>query len=340
MRKYIVTKLSSKFSEAVELVKVPMPQPSDSQILIKNRFVGINASDINCTAARFKPSSKPPFDCGFEAVGEIASIGSKCSTQFKVGQPVGYFQDGAFSEYIALEENVVIPMPACEAEYVSLLVSGLTAAISLDKVGCLQPNETVLVTAAAGGTGQFAVQWARVQGCHVIGTCSNGEKADFLKSIGCDRVVDLSKENLKQVLEKEYPNGVDVVYESIGGEVFETCVNALAVRGRLIVIGYISGYESDTGRPDIGLQLPSLVQNLLKNSTSVCGFFIFHYAQYYGEYLEKLVALKRQKKISCSVDLGGNCEKGKFSGIESIPRAVEYLYSRKSKGKIAVELPN
>ena len=102
----------------------------------------------------------------------------------------------------------------------------------------------MLVTAAAGGTGQFAVQLAKLAGCHVIGTCSTDEKAAFLQRIGCDQPINYKRESLQQVLREEYPGGVGVVHEGVGGEVFNTCVKNLAVKGRLVVIGFIDSYQS------------------------------------------------------------------------------------------------
>lgn len=96
--------------------------------------------------------------------------------------------------------------------------------------------------AAAGGTGQFAVQLAKLAGNHVIGTCGSEDKVKFLKEIGCDRVVNYKKEDLAAVLKKEYPQGIDLVYECVGGKMLETAVNSLAIHGRIVIIGMISGY--------------------------------------------------------------------------------------------------
>jgi len=141
----------------------------------------------------------------------------------------------------------------------------------------MKSGETVLVTAAAGGTGQFAVQvyvlklfkvlsigyiflfhlWkylcqlkidfkrfsmqlAKLSGNKVIATCGGSEKAKLLKELGVDRVIDYKSENIKTVLKKEFPKGVNIIYESVGGQMFDMCLNALAVYGRLIVIGMIS----------------------------------------------------------------------------------------------------
>ena len=368
IRKYVVAKLSTNFREAVELITVPRPTPGPDQILIRNRFLGINASDINCNAARYEPSAIPPIDCGFEGVGEVVEVGNNCK-RTTVGQSVGYIRAsdscrivhmslqsstlaclnchyyyyyyiafGAFSDYILVSENGVFPLPECKSIYLPLLVSGLTAAISLDKCGVIQPRETVLVTAAAGGTGQFAVQWARNAGCHVIGTCSSDDKVEFLCKIGCHRPINYKKENLKDVLRSEYPKGVNVVYESVGGETFETCLDSLAVGGRLVVIGFISGYQNPAGVLPLKIQTHALVAKLLTKSASIRGFFIFYHATDYLEYAGKLIQLMNEGKLISTVDNGINSTSGKFCQLESIPDAVDYLHTQKNIGKIVVEL--
>ncbi|XP_036360169.1 prostaglandin reductase-3 isoform X2 [Octopus sinensis] len=301
-RKLVVNQLSKSFRDVVSIKEVQMPKPAAGEVLVKNRFVGINASDINFTAGKYDPSVKPPFDCGFEALGEIVDIGS--DTKLSVGQSVMYMVHGAFAEFKIVSASKVLPVPYLGSEFLPLLVSGLTASISLDQVGCIKSGETVLVTAAAGGTGQFAVQWAKHVGCHVIGTCSSDEKVEFLK------------------------NGIDVIYESVGGEMFETCLNSLALKGRLIIIGFITQYHSE--KP---LEVkPDLPRKLLTKSASLRGFFLLHYFSHLPEYINKLIALLMKKEIKSFVF------PSTFTGLEMIPDAVESLYKQTGHGKIVVEL--
>ncbi|XP_071181951.1 prostaglandin reductase-3-like isoform X3 [Mytilus edulis] len=335
MRKLVVTKISQKFRDVVKITQESLPNPGAGEVLVKNRFVGINASDINYTAGRYDTTVKPPFDCGFEAVGEVAAVGPGAS--LRIGQPVTYSQFGAFSEYKNISERNLLKLPRVSADYLPLQVSGATAAIALDKYGELKAGETVLVTAAAGGTGQFAVQWTKRAGCHVIGTCSTDDKVQFLRKIGCDRPVNYKKENLKTVLKTEYKNGVDVVYESIGGEMFETCLNGLKTKGRLLVIGYITDYESDQGfKPT--RTLATIPIRLLTKSASIRGFFLNHFVRDWVPYVSKMADMIDKKELQSFIDMGENSPKGPFIGIDKIVDAVEYLYSQKSIGKIVVEL--
>lgn len=298
--------------------------------------MGINASDINYSAGRYDPTVKPPFDAGFEGIGEVVGLGLSASSRFTVGDTVAYFSNGAFAEYMVVPARESVPVPAVKPEFLTLLVSGATAYIALKRLGDLAQGETVLVTAAAGGTGQFAVQFAKQAGCHVIGTCSSNEKAGFLKSIGCDRPINYTTEDIAKTLRREYPKGVDVVYESVGGGVMETAVNSLATKGRLIVIGFISGYQSESGIPPFkGRTLPV---KLLQKSASIRGFFLPHFLSDYREALGSMMQMFSKGKLVCEVDVGDLAPEGRFTGLESVFRAVDYMYSGKNLGKVVVEV--
>ena len=187
----------------------------------------------------------PPFDAGFESLATIEEVGKNVKN-YKKGDSVAVTSFGAFSEYQYIKENKCVKVPSPDPSFLPLLVSGLTASLALECVGNISSNQTVLVTAAAGATGSFAVQLAKLKGNHVIGTCSSDDKVAFLKSLGCDRVINYKKEDLDSVLSNEYPKGVNLVYESVGGDTYETCVNHLAIKGTLIVIGMISSYQDQS----------------------------------------------------------------------------------------------
>ena len=337
-RKLICAKLTPNFREAVKLQNICINESdlSPGSVLIKNRYVGINASDINYTAGRYTPGVSPPFDVGMEAIGEVMWTGTKCKS-LKPGDTVATSSNGAFAEYTLLPERLAMQIPSLKPEYLAFIISGTTASISLEKVGELKQGETVLVTAAAGGTGQFAVQLARAAGCHVIGTCSSDSKMEFLKSIGCHRPINYHREDLGSVLQSEYPKGINVVYECVGGEVFNACVKSLAVRGRLIIIGMITDYtkKSIQVNPTVPLQ-----QILLSKSASIRGFFLVHYFKELPKYISKLVEMESAGQLKVKVDQGFNRPEGPFCGLQSIPDAVEYLYNKENEGKIVVDLHN
>ena len=333
--KLVALSLSTKFKEVVKVQTFNTPLPQSGELLVKARYAGINASDINWTAGRYFPGLQPPFDTGMEGIGEVVQVGADCS-QYKPGDVVGYMSNGAFGEYLVVPSKIAIPIPKVDPHFLPLMVSGLTASISLGKFGDLKRGENVLVTAAAGGTGQFAVQLAKLAGCHVIGTCSSAEKVQFLKSIGCDRPINYKQEDLKAVLKQEYPGGVDVVYESIGGDIFDLCVKNLATCGRLIIIGFISSYQSDKFSP--AMKIP-LQQILLTKSACVRGFFLMNHISDFPSHFGKLIQLYSTGKIHSTIDCGSNSPKGSvFQGMQGVLDGVDYLYSGKNSGKVVVEI--
>lgn len=337
-RKITVVKLSNNFREATELQRVAFPSSiKGDQIIIRNRYTAINATDINVAngiGGYTDPS--PPFDIGMESIGEVVMVGNDVKN-VKIGQPVAAMNIGSHGEYQVLPAKYAIPVPDIKPDYLALMASAMTADLAFQECGPLRPGQKVLITAAAGGTGQFAVQLAKLAGCHVIGTCSTDEKVTFLKKLGCDRPINYKKENLKSVLKNEYKKGVDVIYESVGGDIFDTCFNALAVQGRLIVIGAISQYNFDAKIHNSPI-LPRLPLTLLMKSASVHGFFLMHFAHKYRESMMRLMQLYGSGQLTISMDNGKNSPTGKFQSLESVYDAIDYMYSGRNEGKIYVDL--
>ncbi|KAI9306831.1 hypothetical protein BJ944DRAFT_286689 [Cunninghamella echinulata] len=330
-RKLQAHTIGNNFSKVTHIVTVNYQDLKNKlkphQVILKVSYVGINASDVNYTNGAYIPGMKPPFDVGFEGLGTVVDVGSSVPKE-KIGTFGIFSQYGAFSEYVIVNIQALIPIPSPKPEYLGLLVSGLTASIALKESGQLKSGETVLVTAASGGTGQLAVQLAKLAGNHVIGTCSSDDKVDMLKKLGCDRVINYKKEDFKKVLKDEYPKGVDIVYESVGGEFFDICLNSLATRGRLIVIGMVSTYSKASGLQGNNLN----TQKLLGKSRSVVGFFLNDYTKDFPQHLAKLIQLLSEKKLHVEMDMIGNGD------IADAVKGVDYLQSGKNKGKVIVPL--
>jgi NADPH:quinone reductase-like Zn-dependent oxidoreductase/short-subunit dehydrogenase involved in D-alanine esterification of teichoic acids len=334
-RKIVVTRLSPKFRQATEIVSFPLFSINSQSlpegcVLVKNLYCGINASDVNFTSGKYQRGggpSEPPFDAGFEACGVVVAAGSG-QKMMNIGQPVATMQYGGFSEYSIISAKQCFPIRRATPAVLALLTSGLTASISLEQTARLQHGETVLVTAAAGGTGQFFVQLAKAKGAHVIATCGSDEKGKFLKSLGADRVVNYKTENLKAVLKNEYPKGVNLVCELVGGEMFTTCLNALSPGGRLLIIGAVSQYSSGW-KPSTHVGLP---EKLLVKSSSLLGFFLPMYAGHFKRHLAMLADAMESGKLHVELD------PSRFVGLEAVFDAVEHLQSGKSMGKVYVTL--
>ncbi|CEG44585.1 alcohol [Plasmopara halstedii] len=321
---------SKDFRAATKIVDVPaIETPAPGCVVVKNCFLGINATDINVTSGAYTGTLPPPFGCGLEAAGRVFAIGEGV-TDVKVGDSVGYQKFGAFAEYVEVPAANLIKTPELSPSVVTLTVGGLSASIALEHIGEMKSNETVFVSAAAGGTGQYAVQLAKLAGNHVIGTCSTDEKAELLKKLGCDRAINYMKEDVDAVLKKEYPNGLDLVFESVGGDLFKAVTNNLAVHARVILFGYISAYHGDKSNEP--MLVNELSPKLLTKSASLRGFILFNHFEHIPSHTKRLLKLIAEGSLNPGID------STEFRGLESIPDAIDYMYARKNMGKLIIKL--
>lgn len=327
-RKLIAKQLNQDFKSAVEIVELPIPKFAASQLLIQNKFAGINGGfdTLVCRGEIPYFNLTPPFDLGVEAVGKVVAIGENVK-DFQIGDAViTTALGGGYREYQVIDANLAVKVREATPEVLTLMPTGVSALVALEQVGEMKSNEVVLVTAAAGGTGHIAVQLAKLAGNHVIGTCSTEAKANLLRKLGCDRIINYHKENLNQILKQEFNNGINLIFECVGKQVFDSCVENLAIRGRLVTIGYISEYAKNVEQ----VLQPRIYHQLMWKAASVRGFLMPHYKEYIPEAGDRLLNLFYTDKLKVAID------STVFNGIESIPAAVEYLLTGKNCGKVVV----
>ncbi|MEH1795852.1 zinc-binding dehydrogenase [Nostoc sp.] len=327
-RKLIAKQLNQDFKSAIEIVEISISQPAASELVIQNKFAGVNGGfdTLLCRGDVPYVNLIPPFDLGVEAVGEVIAVGENVK-DFQIGDAViTTARGGGYREYQVIDANLAVKVREATPELLTLMPTGVSALVALEQAGEMKSNEVVLVTAAAGGTGHIAVQLAKLAGNHVIGTCSSEAKARLLRKLGCDRIINYRTENLNQVLKQEYPNGINLIFDCVGKTVFDTCVENLAVRGRLVVVGFISEYARTVEE----VTQPRLYHQLFWKAASVRGFLMPHYKEYMAEARDRLLNLFYSRKLKVAVD------PTQFNSIESIPAAVEYLLSGKNCGKVVV----
>jgi NADPH-dependent curcumin reductase CurA len=352
-RKVVCVRLSRDFAAATEVRHSPFPTSlRASEVVVRNLFAGVNASDINYTAGVYKANLEPPFDVGFEGLGTVVAVGESVKN-VDLGDYVITQSFGTFSECQVVPSRNVRKVKTADPKLLPLEVSGATASIAIERTLRPMKGEVALVTAAAGGTGQFAVQLLKRAGCHVIGTCSSRGKAEFLRELGVDRVVDYNVEPLDDVLTKEY-RGLNVVYESVGGNFFDIAVKHLATRGRMCVIGNVSGYRNGDsfGEPTGSSSAASphdsnsglanaragyrpgapIGSTLLWKSATLSGFFLPHYQKHIPEHVDNLTRLLESGELVSHID------PSVFRGVGGAAAAVDYLMSGKSCGKVVLRL--
>jgi NADPH-dependent curcumin reductase CurA len=328
-KKIIADRFAKDFRSATEIVELPIPTPTANEILVRNKFAGINSGfdTLLCQGKVPYVSLTPPFDLGVEAVGEVVAAG-EAVRDFQVGDAVVTTLRGSgYREYQAIDANLAVKVREATSEVLTLMPTGISALVALEQVGEMKSNEVILVTAAAGGTGHIAVQLAKLAGNHVIGTCGSEQKAVLLRKMSCDRIINYHTENLDRVLKNEYPQGINLVFDCVGKQTFDTCVENLAIRGRLVVVGFISEY----GQREEEIAQPRIYHKLFWKAASVRGFLMPLYQDYAAAARDRLLNLFYTGKLNVAID------STPFNGIESIPDAVEYLLGGQNCGKVVVK---
>jgi NADPH2:quinone reductase len=227
------------------ITDAPVPVPGPGEVLIRVTAAGVNFGDILQAHGTFLGGPQPPYLAGFEAVGEIVARGEAVTGLEPGARVVGVgLGCGAFAEYAALPAVSVMPVPAgwAEQEALGLMVNWTTALAALRPLGGIAAGQTVLIPAAAGGTGQAAVTLAKHYGATVIATASRG-KHETVRALGADHVLDSSGADLAaEVLRLTGGTGADLVLESAGGATLGASLAATRrVTGRVIVYGVAGG---------------------------------------------------------------------------------------------------
>jgi NADPH-dependent curcumin reductase CurA len=286
---------------------------------------------------------------GAEAAGTVAALGPGVDN-IEVGQAVAVTGAG-YTEYAIAKAALCFPVQEPSAEAVAVSLSGLTAACALLVTGELKQGETVLVTAAAGGTGHFGVQVAKLKGCTVVATCGSEAKAKLLKELGADRVINYHEENVADVLKREFPQGIDLAYEGVGGALLDAVLDNLAPRGRVLSVGYISSYphnhqaaqngDAEPGcrqRSVDGWDLPPPEEMFWKGQEVRRGEQVI-YGSVWPKDRQKIQETKKwlfdqfyDGKIKACID------PKPYHGLESVPAATDYMLSGQSIGKVVVSL--
>jgi NADPH2:quinone reductase len=312
--------------EVLVVEDVPTPEPKAHEVLIRVEAVGMNFADVLRRRGDPYPEPTPvPFTPGAEVAGTVVGIGDGV-TEITMGSLVyADCWDGGYAQFICVPAFSVIPIPpgidALQAT--TLVVQGLTAALSLKNAGRLAKGESVLVEASAGGVGSFAVQLAKLYGAGlVIGAASTREKRDLSLRLGADSVVDYSQPNWAEtVKEMTSGRGVDIVLEMVGGATLPRALDALAPFGRMVVYGLASG--------EVSLVNP---QRLITTNQSIIGFYI-------GAYLERRdLILSTLAEIVDHV-VGGrlSIQIGKVLPLSQAVEAHRLLESRQTTGKIILQ---
>ncbi|WP_432160055.1 NADPH:quinone oxidoreductase family protein [Streptomyces sp. NRRL F-5630] len=222
--------------QAMRLVETERPEPGQGQLLVEVLAANVNFPDALLCRGQYQIRPPLPFTPGVELCGRTED-GRRL-----IGTPV--LPHGGFAEYALLEEAASLPAPDAldDAEAAALHIGYQTGWFGLHRRARLQPGETLLVHAAAGGVGSAAVQLGKAAGASVIGVVGGPEKAEVARALGCDLVLDRHADDIiAGVKEFTGGRGADVVYDPVGGDAYAKSAKCVAFEGRIIVVGFTSG---------------------------------------------------------------------------------------------------
>jgi NADPH:quinone reductase len=300
--------------EVLKLVEVPDPQPGEGEVLVEVARSGINFADTHATRNDYLAEQQLPLVPGGEVSGRTPD-------GHRVAALLG---GGGYAEKVVVPEGLLIPVPDAvdDDQAAALLLQGLTAMALVRRCARVEPGETLLVEAAAGGTGSLSVQLGKLAGAKVIGLASSEEKRALVERLGADATVDSRAPDLKgAILEANGGEKVDAVLHMSGGDAFDAEFAALAPLGRMVVFGIASREQRDVS-----------TAALLRGSKAVIGFWLVHLllrreiaAPMIGELFEKVAAGELEVTV------------GDVYPLSEASRAHEDLIARRTSGKLLLD---
>jgi NADPH2:quinone reductase len=250
--------------DVMSLDEVPVPQPGAGQLLVRVLGAAANFPDILMCRGLYQVRPPLPFTPGVELCGEVSALGTG-ATGFSVGDRVigaSVLPAGGFAQLALMDTATTFPAPGelDNAQAAAFYIGYQTGWFGLHRRAHLQPGETLLVHAAAGGVGSAAVQLGKAAGAFVIGVVGGREKAAVARALGADVVVDRRTDDFVQVVKDvTHGRGADVVYDPVGGDAYQRSTKCIAFEGRIVVVGFAGGQ----------IQTASLNHALVKNYSIV-----------------------------------------------------------------------
>lgn len=319
--------------ETLELTELPDPEPKKGQVHIRIRAAGLNFPDTLIIKDMYQMKPPRPFAPGGEVAGEVDAVGEGV-TDVAVGDRVlamtGF---GGFATHIVTDAARVMKVPdAMPFDEASCLVLTYgTSHHALKNRAEIQPGESLLILGAAGGVGAAAIELGKAAGARVIAAVSSEEKAQFCRDLGADETIVYSRDMDDRDTQKAFSNeikklsggdGVDVVYDAVGGAYAEPAVRALAWKGRFLVVGFPAGI------PKIPLNL-----TLLKGCQIVGVFWGAHTQQepkMHAENMQDLFRMYAEGKIKPRIS-------ARFP-LEKAADALNLMQDRKVLGKVVLDV--
>ncbi|MCG7518302.1 NADPH:quinone oxidoreductase family protein [Ruegeria sp. Ofav3-42] len=319
--------------ETLELTTLPDPMPGKGELLVGVKAAGVNFPDTLMIQDLYQIKPPRPFAPGGEIAGEVLAIGEGVSG-FDVGDRVlALTGHGGFATHLTVKAATAVKFPDTMPfeDAACFIFTYGTSYHALKDRATLKPGETLLILGAAGGVGSAAIELGKAMGARVIAAVSSSEKADFCRQIGADETIVYSRQ-MDRGAQKAFSaeiktsagaNGVDVVYDGVGGDYAEPALRCMAWNGRFLVVGFPAGI------PKIPLNLP-----LLKGCQIVGVFWgasVFRDPKGHAENVSELFDLYQKSEIKPQIS-------ARFP-LADASQALALLNERSVLGKIVVTMP-
>jgi NADPH:quinone reductase len=325
MRAWRVHELGDPW-EVLKLEEVEGPEPGPGEVVVEVEAAALNFFDALMCRGEYQERPELPFTPGGEATGTIIAVGEGVDLEEGLRVIATPFPSGGYAEKVTVPaQGGIFPIPdSMPPEAAAALhVAYQSAFFGLHRRANLSEGETVLVHAGAGGVGSAAIQLARAAGARVISTAGGAEKVGICRNLGAEIAVDYEQENfVDPVKEATEGRGADVIFDPVGGDVFDLSRRCVAFEGRIVVVGFTGGRIADAP-----------TNHLLVKNYSVVGL---HWGLY-NKKIPELIAETHDALIRLY-------EEGKIDPLifetvafEEVPQKLELLSTRKTYGKLVTK---
>jgi NADPH-dependent curcumin reductase CurA len=312
-------------TESWEYTQAPIGEPGEGQLLVKVLYISLDPAMRGWMTDT--PSYIPPVGIG-EVMRALAAgqVVESRHPDFEVGDHVtGVLgvQEYALSsgEGLTKVDPELMPLPV----YLSALgMPGMTAYFGLLDIGRPEPGETVVVSGAAGAVGQVVGQIAKIKGARAVGIAGGAEKCRWVvDDLGFDAAIDYKSEDVAEALAKHCPDGIDIYFDNVGGEILDAALARLARRARVVICGAISQYNATDG-----IRGPANYLSLLVHHASMTGFVVSDYLDRWAEAGKEMAGWLASGKLKSREDI--------VEGFETFPDALLKLFRGENTGKLVL----
>lgn len=310
-----------------DISTVEVPTPEEGQVLVKTIYISLDPA-MRGWMNDAKSYIRPVRIGEVMRAGTVGVVVESKSDKFKSGDYVmanlGVQQYGVTdAKYLQKINPNLAPLQT----YLSTLgMPGMTAYFGLLEVGKPQAGETVLVSGAAGAVGSVVGQVAKIKGCRVVGIAGGQDKCAYLvDELGFDAAIDYKSENVKKAIKAACPNGVDVYFDNVGGDILDAALTQINMKARIVICGAISQYNNTT--PVKG---PSNYLSLLVNRATMTGIVVFDYQDRYMEGAMQLGQWLAEGKLKTKEHIE--------HGIDNFPEVLMQLFTGNKLGKLILKV--